>query len=641
MAASKTPNAWPKLGNKPVLPSEHLLQVRDETIKLMDYLKEHRPKNVPTKSLEPLLLSITECTSKFANQSTATEAVAICTRTAQAIDSLRNDVKIIKNTVSGPAQSPRAGSGTSATTNFVHLNSWAARLFPSPPEHVSPPTSAANLTSSGTNTSKSSDYSVPEDRQITVKIRQDKHKTNHYHLRKDPHILATANDSIRRSQVPEIANLKFIAARQLPSGDIRLTANSQRDGDLLKQHSEWVPTLGEEAHIIPKHYSVIVHGVPVNTIKPIEKNREEIISRLQSDNAVNIKKLKISYVSWLKRNVEETTQSHSSLVVQMEEPGPANAAIQRNLCLESAVYDCVRFERECKSKQCFRCWGYGHPGSQCLAKEQLCGYCAGPHFSRVCPDHEKKKCAACDSNKHIAWDVKCPLKQKDMERMRAAADQVRLLPFYPMTPAQRAEYEDTTPPPQSPGSADEMEITATETPQQPPKGQGTTEQGASEVPKTTRKGFSKAVAQTTKNTLAPPTPRPALRTSSSQPRAEGIKKKRRLEDERPDIVLADTSINTALSETSNNTAGRKNRAKSTSKIRRDAHSAASEENNKENVPSGEQAGPLDAEGLEALCNPNGDDSSTVTCTETTCVSDESVPKRSEHPGHQLRNKAYA
>ena len=39
-----------------------------------------------------------------------------------------------------------------------------------------------------------------------------------------------------------------------------------------------------------------MHGVLVNTIKLIEKNREEIISRLQSNNTVNIKKLKISYM---------------------------------------------------------------------------------------------------------------------------------------------------------------------------------------------------------------------------------------------------------------------------------------------------------------------------------------------------------
>ena len=79
---------------------------------------------------------------------------------------------------------------------------------------------------------------MPKDCQITVKIRQNKYKTNHYHLQKDPHILIIANDSIRRSQVPEITNLKFIAIKQLFSGDIRLIANSQHNSDLLKQYSK-------------------------------------------------------------------------------------------------------------------------------------------------------------------------------------------------------------------------------------------------------------------------------------------------------------------------------------------------------------------------------------------------------------------
>lgn len=97
--------------------------------------------------------------------------------------------------------------------------------------------------------------------------------------------------------------------------------------------------------------------------------------------------------------------------------------------------------------------------------------------------------------------------------------------------------------------------------------------------------------------------------------------------------MADTSINTALSKTSNNTVGKKNKAKSTSKIHRDAHFATNKENNKKNMPSGEQAGLLNIEGLEALYNPNSDNSSMVTYIETTCVSDESVLKKSEHPNY--------
>lgn len=57
-----------------------------------------------------------------------------------------------------------------------------------------------------------------------------------------------------------------------------------------------MPTLKKEIYIILKHYSIIIYKILINIIKLIKKNKEEIISRLQSNNIINIKKLKISYI---------------------------------------------------------------------------------------------------------------------------------------------------------------------------------------------------------------------------------------------------------------------------------------------------------------------------------------------------------
>lgn len=69
------------------------------------------------------------------------------------------------------------------------------------------------------------------------------------------------------------------------------------------------------------------------------------------------------------------------------------------------MHRCVLYNRECKIKQCFNCYQYGHILPQCRAKT-VCGSCSGPHKSSECLETEKQCCPVC-KGKHKAWDIGC------------------------------------------------------------------------------------------------------------------------------------------------------------------------------------------------------------------------------------------
>ena len=84
-----------------------------------------------------------------------------------------------------------------------------------------------------------------------------------------------------------------------------------------------------------------------------------------------------------------------------EAPAPrlAYKIIDEGLVWQGELFQCERYERQCRLKQCFKCQKYGHIGTQCKATT-VCGYYAQEHNSRDCPSKADRtatrKCAACD-----------------------------------------------------------------------------------------------------------------------------------------------------------------------------------------------------------------------------------------------------
>ena len=119
---------------------------------------------------------------------------------------------------------------------------------------------------------------------------------------------------------------------------------------------------------------------------------------------------------------------YSSLVIEFRGAEACNYAIQHDLVWNGAINKRVRYDRACRPKQCLKCHRYGHLGAQCVAPEQIYGYCGGTHDSKACPA-EEKKCTVCEG-RHAVWDSKCPTRKREMARVEEAKVRVQLQPYW-------------------------------------------------------------------------------------------------------------------------------------------------------------------------------------------------------------------
>jgi hypothetical protein len=90
----------------------------------------------------------------------------------------------------------------------------------------------------------------------------------------------------------------------------------------------------------------------------------------------NIPSAEVRHIGWLIRNASAKT----ALAITIESTGPedANKIIDKGLIWQSEAFQCERYKRQCRIKQCFKCQRYGHIGIQCKAAKAY-SYCAQEH----------------------------------------------------------------------------------------------------------------------------------------------------------------------------------------------------------------------------------------------------------------------
>lgn len=165
-------------------------------------------------------------------------------------------------------------------------------------------------------------------------------------------------------------------------------------------------------------YGVIVHGIITSSINI--KDQEATIQQMLADNYTVIPNAKIAHITWLTK--EATLKRASSIVVEFTDPEMANSIIYAGMAWDGQIHQCQLYDRACRVKQCFRCYNYGHIGTQCNAS-QTCGYCTERHESKLCPQKGVEgftpRCVVCKGT-HTAWSNACPARRKEMQRVEQA-----------------------------------------------------------------------------------------------------------------------------------------------------------------------------------------------------------------------------
>ena len=176
-------------------------------------------------------------------------------------------------------------------------------------------------------------------------------------------------------------------------------------------------------------YGVVAHGVPIRSITDMDK--EAVIRKFELENRRALGNHRIVDWRWLKPPKEK--QRDASLVLEFETAPGANTAIHAEvLCWDSTHKRTEKYDRACQVRRCFKCYQYGHIGTQCRETE-TCGRCAAQdHNTKDCKA-KQVKCCLCQG-KHTAWSPACSIYRKETARVEEAKARLHANPYWPENP---------------------------------------------------------------------------------------------------------------------------------------------------------------------------------------------------------------
>ncbi|KAH8696363.1 hypothetical protein BGW36DRAFT_277556, partial [Talaromyces proteolyticus] len=227
----------------------------------------------------------------------------------------------------------------------------------------------------------------------------------------------------KKIQILTLAGHCFIAARQLPSGDLSLRAGHAAGAEVLRKHANvWVKAFGGDAYIRTPTWGVVARGVNTKSLSLTKETMGDIITRLVAQNQHTWGlTASVVHVSWLTRPYEGKREG--SLVIEFTSPLAANEAIRQGTIWEAQSHDTIIFCKEGRCKMCAKCQKFGHIHAQCPSNSHVCGTCAGGHPSWECPSTRGEKvdpkCANCKGD-HKASSAKCAEKRKALDRAKEA-----------------------------------------------------------------------------------------------------------------------------------------------------------------------------------------------------------------------------
>jgi hypothetical protein len=238
--------------------------------------------------------------------------------------------------------------------------------------------------------------------------------------------------AIEQSRNEHIERIRIASANQLKSGDLSIKTSGRNEAEALRQFAnDWMSRIGRGASIRLPTYGVLAHGIRTSSMD-MEKF-EEIRAELLHDNRPFIPNADIKYIGWLSRAA--LTKAASTIIIEFTNPEDANKIIDEGLIWQGEAFQCERYDRQCRLKQCYKCQKYGHIGTQCKANT-ACGYCAEKHNSKDCPTKIDKsaarKCAVC-KGAHEAWNNRCPVRKTELNKVKAAYDARQPYHFIPST----------------------------------------------------------------------------------------------------------------------------------------------------------------------------------------------------------------
>src|SRR5579871_2901786 len=206
-----------------------------------------------------------------------------------------------------------------------------------------------------------------------------------------------------------------IAARSLPSGDLKITLSNPIDKKRLEDTREWDQCFPGQMKTVTPTFAVEVVSVRINELGRTQEELKAATTRLLEENK-HIPGLRIDGIHWMRRIQPNSIKTHASLILKIPQLGISDTLRARGMVIGSIIHDVRPYDSKCRVTQCFKCQRFGHTTRACSSPPK-CGHCAEDHDTRDCQNNTQAKCTNC-GQKHKAWDRTCRMYREKLEKAR-------------------------------------------------------------------------------------------------------------------------------------------------------------------------------------------------------------------------------
>ena len=200
---------------------------------------------------------------------------------------------------------------------------------------------------------------------------------------------------------------------KLRNGGLILQFETKEAAEWFKQPvilSSILPQIDSSATLKNRTFQILVPRVPVT----FEPDNEESLRELEEQNGM--KDGILHKARWIKPTYRRALgQRYAHLALSVSTPGEANVIIRDGMYICGAKI----YPRKLKTepKQCMKCRKWGHFAAECLEEKDACGNCGENHYTKECPDKNRRYCVSCKNDTHASWDRSCPEFRRRVEKM--------------------------------------------------------------------------------------------------------------------------------------------------------------------------------------------------------------------------------
>lgn len=252
--------------------------------------------------------------------------------------------------------------------------------------------------------------------EVIVKI-NDQSSSDSLRLTKEADLVGLINDTLKKKN---ISNINVRAVQKLKSGDLAVQTLNQEETQKLKNNSKWTEIFSKQAKTVAKQYPVLVFNSQMKLFR--ELSPEAFLAHLRLWNQSTLPEISPEYIGPLQPS---KTDDEGALILAFRTAKEADSAIHHGIVIGGRVFATTVYNRECRTRQCFNCYKYGHYSPQCT-NQTSCGRCAKAHPTPTrdeahseCCKEDPDKCVVCGGS-HAAWSKDCKIRKKEYERIRLA-----------------------------------------------------------------------------------------------------------------------------------------------------------------------------------------------------------------------------